>query len=668
MAWNPFRRRPSWDGLAGLQEKALTATPAVLDAIRDRGWQPYPLLGSGPRQRIVDAYNTAQSAHYSQLYERSPALRSVVDTITRNVGQLDLRLYEELSEAERQPRPDHPAALSLRYPSEDVTSDQLTRTLFTDRLVYGNAYALIVPVGDEVSLFHLPAHMVEVRGQSLFRAEGYRFRRLDGTWEDFDRDQIMHWRTGNQYDPRIGSSPLDALRTILAEEASLQQAVVELANAGLTEAVWAYRPLEAPPMEKPTADAFGEDLTNQLYRRNRRVVVTQEGTELRSFGVSPRDAQTLEIRKWILERVASAYGVPLGMVGLADNIEEARTQFYADTLPPYCEEYTRFLNHRLLVQVYGWREGCFEFNLDEKHMGDDRLRALTSATGRPVMLTNEARAKINLPPVDGGDELVTPQNVIVGDNPKPSVDVMPIQDPNGPDQDGSYRENPKTLAAAKGLTPLTELGQSNGNGGPPPTPRFPEPYVPRGQGDLERQHRNIDLAKASIQRHYNRLGRSLKAKGAADWARWDREFATDLNALLERIVETEGTIYAARLAGEFAMSQVANYVTAMAEGAADAINTKIREEIRELGADEALAVQDRHIESAGAGLGGQATIWARCEAARQSPGYEQRAKVWVANTERHAQFAGATVPIGDPWPAGFAPGSAPGCRCTASII
>jgi hypothetical protein len=36
------------------------------------------------------------------------------------------------------------------------------------------------------------------------------------------------------------------------------------------------------------------------------------------------------------------------------------------------------------------------------------------------MLTNEARAKLNLPPVPGGDELITPANVIVGDNPKPS--------------------------------------------------------------------------------------------------------------------------------------------------------------------------------------------------------------------------------------------------------
>jgi hypothetical protein len=74
-----------------------------------------------------------------------------------------------------------------------------------------------------------------------------------------------------------------------------------------------------------------------------------------------------------------------------------------------------------------------------------------------------------------------------------------------------------------------------------------------------------------------------------------------------------------------------------------------------------------HVENAGAGLGAAATTWAREEAARQSPGTENRVKVWIPNTQRHAQFAGDTVPLGDLWPAGFAPGGAPGCRCSMAV-
>lgn len=633
------------------KEKALTGTQPVLDALSDRQWAPWPLLGGGSRQRIVDAFNTAQSANYAWIYINSPAVRTVVDVLVRNIGQLDLRLYEEVDEAERQPEPDHPAALSMRYPSETVTSDGLIRSLFKDFLLFDNAYALLVPApGNQLSLFRLPAHMVEIRGASLFAAEGYRLRLRDGTFVDYTPDQVMHWCGENPNDPRMGVSRLDTLRSVIAEDAALQQAIVELANSGLQEPMWVYRPLEAPDWGNKGREGFEEDVTNRLRRRNRTPPVMEEGMELRGFGVSPKDAQMMEVRRWAIEQVAREYGVPLGMVGLDDNLEEARSLFYSDTLPPYCEEFTKMLNLRILVRVYNWTKGCFEFNLDEKHMGDDRIKALVSATGRPVLLTNEARAKLNQPPVPGGDELVTPANVIVGDNPKPSVDVMPIKDPNKPEQDGSYREEPKALVkAVDDYEPLPQLH-------------------PGRKADLDRQLRNIDLSKAPIERHFARLERSLRNKaGNTDWERWNREFGNDLFPVLEQIVDKEGAIYAFKLGGEFDMREVQHYLRAMAEGSAEAINDVIREEIAALGLEEALAKRAAHVESAGAGLGAGVTRWARMEAARQSPFPETRVKTWIPHTKRHAEFGGQTVPLGDNWPAGFAPGSAPGCKCSMAI-
>jgi len=638
------------------RKKALTGSPEFLTALRSGGWTPYPMLGGGSQQRIQDAYNTAQSANYAWIYTNSPAVRTVVDVITRNVGQLDLRLYEEIDEAERQPQPDHPAALSLRYPNEDTPADAFIRSVFQDYLIFKNAYALMVPAtGRQLNFEHLPAGQIEIRGTNLFRAEGYRYWRVDGTWVDFTPDQILHWKGENPHDPRIGLSLLDTLRDVIAEDVALRQATVELAQAGLQEPAWVFRPLEAPEWDNDDRAGFQAYLTNQMRKRNREPVVMEEGMEMRSFGVSPKDAQMIEIRRWAIERVAALYGVPLGMVGLADNLEQAQKQFYNDCLPPYCEEFTRFLNQRILVKVYSWTDGCFEFNLDEKHMGDDRLSALTSASGRPVLLTNEARAMVNRPPVDGGDELVTPLNVIVGDNPKPSVDVMPIQDPNGPPQDGSARSEdmpmttPKALTKAEDFTPVPQL-------------------VPSRKADLDRQHRNIDLAKATVERHFNRLERSLRAKaGQADWNRWDREFADDIHRTVEQIVEKEGTIYAFKLAGHFDMARVKNYLRAMAEGAAEGINTKIRQQIDDLGLDDALNQRAVTVASAGTGLGANATRWAREEAARQSPGADHRVKTWIADTSRHAEFDGDTVALGDDWPAGFAPGTAPGCACSQSI-
>lgn len=635
---NPFKRR----------EKMLTASSEALSAIRGN-WNPYPLLGGGSRQRILEAYNTAKSANYAWLYTRSPALRTVIDVITRNIGQLDLRLYEELSESERQPRPDHPAAISLRYPNEESPGDQFVRHLFQDYLIFDDAVALMKPMGERTVFEWLPFHMIEIKGDSLFRADIYRLSHSGGGFTDFVPGEILHWHGENPHDPRTGLSRLDTLRDVLAEDAALQQATVELANSGLTQQVYGYRPVEAPEITGETLDRMEEDLGNRLRRSTRLPFILQEGTELRPIGVSPRDAQMAEIRRTAIERVAGVYGVPLGMVGLADNIKEAQQQFYADTLPPLCEAFTRMLNQRILVRVYNWTDGCFEFNLDEKHMGDDRLKSLTSATGRPVMLTNEARAKLNLPPVDGGDELVTPMNVVVGENPQATIDMPNDAAPNGQPRGVGYeQEQRKALKAAS-------------------EDRLPQLH-PGRRDELDRHLRNIDLAKAVVERHFNRLGRSLRNKaGKADWARWDREFADDIHNVVERIAETEGAIYAFKLAGNFDMAQVKNYLRAMSEGAAEGINAKIRADVDELGVEDALALRGQYVDAWGASLGGNATTWTRDEAAKQSPGHHNRVKTWIPHTKRHSEFGGQTVPVGEDWPAGFAPGTVPGCRCTYSI-
>jgi HK97 family phage portal protein len=660
---NPFSKR----------EKALTADPAVLTAL-DGGWSPYPLLGGGSRQRIQEAYNVAKSANYPWLYSKSPSLRMVIECIVRNAGQLEMRLYEELSAAERQPRPEHPAALSLRYPSESVSSDKFIRQMFKDFLIYDDATALMTEApGRQITFNWIPFNQMEIRGAGLFEADEYRYWRPDGTHTDFPTENIFHWHGENPSDPRIGLSHLDTLRDVLAEEIALRQAVTELGNSGLSETVWAYRPLDAPAMGKPAQDAFGEDLTNKVRARNRQVIVTQEGTELRSFGVNPRDAQMLELRHAILVQVAAEYGLPLGMLS-EEPTEQARTVFLNDCLAPLCENFTRFTNQRVLVRVYNWTEGCFEFYLDEKRMGNDTLKALVSATGRPVMLTNEGRARLNLPPVDTGDELVTPANVIVGDNPKPSVDIMPIQDPNAPPQDGSHRidqevqtralnafteEMRRQLSMAKQISDPTAGGHEEYQSVTPLHPRY--------RGDLERAHQNIDRAKNILERHYARLERSLTQKAATNWDRWDRELTDDLDGLVGAIVATEGDLYAKRFLGEFDAAQTTNYVRALAEGAATAINAKARQEIQDFGTEKAVARFAQHIESGSAGIGGGATRWAREEAARQSPNSEGRVKVWVPDTERHASYAGDRAPVDGPWPSGFAPGTAPGCKCTMSI-
>lgn len=665
---NPFKRSKAVTGgvdVAAALQNGGSAFP------RGGGQAPFQ-LGAAARQRILDAYTTAQDASFAWIYANSPAVRTVIDVLTTNMGQLDLRLYEEISESERQPRPDHPAALSLRYPNETTTSDSWLRSFVKDFLIHDNAITVLLPAsGSQLTLIWLPAHKFEYLGSNMLTVEKYRFWRPEGWgYQDFTPDQIMHWKGENPEDPRIGVSRLQTLRDVIAEDVAYQAATVELAKSGLQEPVWVGRPLDAPEISNQALELMEEDLRNRMRQRNSKPIVLAEGMEFHSFGVTPRDAEMMDIRRFAISQIANLYGVPLGMVGLADDVAAARSQFVTDTLPPLCEQFTRFLNQRILVRVYNWTDGCFELDLDEKRMSDDRLKALTSASGRAVMTSNEARARLNLKPVDTGDELVTPLNVIVGDNPKPSPQVMPPQQPGAPPQDGSGRQQdqmpdgqpPKALVKAE---PLPQLH-------------------PRRSAEMERQRRNVEIFQTVVQRHFTRLSRSLNSKmmllerngqdpdrvlTKADWRRWDREFGNDILRNLKRVVDHEGGIYMLKLAApnEFDMAMTEHYLEAMAESAAGAINDTIRHEIEAVGFEEAMNRASQHVASAGTSLGARSTMWAREEAARQAPGFQNRVKSWIADTQRHAEFDGDTVPVGEDWPAGFAPGSAPACACSMAI-
>jgi len=71
------------------REKAITATPAVIDAIREGKVNTYQRLG-GTNQQINAAWLQYQAASYAYMYSSQPAVRKVVDFIAWNISQIGL--------------------------------------------------------------------------------------------------------------------------------------------------------------------------------------------------------------------------------------------------------------------------------------------------------------------------------------------------------------------------------------------------------------------------------------------------------------------------------------------------------------------------------------------------------------------------------------------------
>lgn len=591
------------------------------------------------------------SGSYGWIYRQQPAVRSVVDYIADNAAQLGPpKLYERVGDEERRERSDHPAAQALRAPNPTLAGVQFMATVLHDLLVYDNAFVLKLrpPGGDGLQLYPLPADTVGVLGQARFSLDAYRIHYRDGTYLDVAPEDMIHWHGYNPENPLVGVSKLETLRTQLAEESAGQRAQIELAKSGLNQLGHIERPVDAPEWSNEGKERFQEDFANDMKASSRRYPVLEEGMEFKPSQMSPKDAQMLQSREFTREEVARAYG----MKHVPPEGEEERLQFYGDVLPPLLDDWCAVLNLQLVGQEFGEDDYYFEVSLDEKLQGDERLKALVSASGAAVLTRNEARSRLNLPPLPEGEGLVTPLNVLVGENPKPSPQIMGPQQPGEPAQDGSAREDMPMGQSANGRHKQIEVTTQ-----------------PRRVADMARQRRHIDRVTGALLRFYRRQARVERAGKAFDSERWNRELADDLERAFRAVIGAEGGIYVARLGGvDFDDRETKNYVRTMAENAAEDLNRVTqRDYAGDLTAAEAVerAINER-AAIAGRNLGTKATVWARREAARQSPGTEGRVQTWVADTERHADLDGITVPLGSDW-GGIEPGSEPNCACTAVI-
>lgn len=659
------------------REKAITGTPAVRAMLADRTFQGYPGLGGTNlnSQRISSAYVEVQNASLGWIYRSTPAVRTVIDYIARNVAQLGLKLYERVDDDERRHVGDHPAALALRNPNPRTPGAHFVQALMIDFLIYGNAYALKVPEGDGFQLWNVSPDIVGLVGRNYFVVDAYRIWNRDtGLSTDVPPERMLHWRGHNPESPRRGESYLDTLREEVATDVALRTSITEMARAGLSLRTWLERPIEAPQWSDEARESFAKAFANWAKRGSKEAPVLEEGMQLKTGGVTPEDAEYIASRELMQNRVASLFG----LTNVPPANEEERQQFYADVLPPFLEQLTGFLDLQILVQDYGLSDYYFEFSR-EKIM-DELYKTLTSASGRPVLTTNEARSKIDLPPLEGGEDLIQPLNVVPIDQAtgaiKPSTGVMPIQDPNGPPQDGSHREE-KQLPDWR-----YDDGDSDGawvtNGHKPPAPGGSKALLlPRRAQKDRRRNEDASDFEAAIASFLGHMERSLKskrmdAKAVAD-DRWERNLTKRLERIGRRLVRREGEITAARLASAFDAAVTDEYVRTVAANKSTQIVEAVRANLRASEDVGKVFRQGRESDAPRAALTLATALntFATKEAASQSPDAESRMKTWIVTSTAsdHPEMDGESVGLGETFSNGEdgPPADHPGCQCLLEI-
>lgn len=656
------------------EQLGLKATPVVERALDRDAFD----LSTEIRRATSWALNLGPEA----VWNNQPYVRTVVTFLARNIAQLGVHSFRRIDEDQRERLRDHPIAKLFARPNGDSTTFELIFGLVCDKALYERAYWLIGTDGatDSPTLTRIPPSRVieHVTDDPLGRIDIFRVRSAQGDKiVDMPAGRVLYFPGWNPTSAvGIPSSPLDAIKSVIAEQA----AAFEFRKLAWSNGLQAGATIERPQgvaWKDGARDRFIEDVRSQFSGNGPRrggVMLLEDGMKLNGQQFNAREAEWTEAAKLSLALVAAIYHVNPTMVGLLDNanysnVREFRKMLYGDTLGPIMASIEDRINAFLVPRFDDSGEVYVEFNIAEKMQGDfeEQIAALTSSVGAPWMSRAEARARLNMPPIDGADELVVPLNVLTGGQASPRDSAPPSPTESASDGSQALRSSP----ASSG----THL---SGN------------VIDLKRRASEQQQRKIDeVLRAFFARQSSAVLSRLKA-GRDDWwdeERWDRELSRDLHAVLHELTSVVGIDEAKRLGfeGAYDSDRTIEYLRVAAQRYATSVNTTTKSQLDEEIADddgEPAAVFDQSSERA-SGIAVAVTTFAVGFATRESAAQIAQSndveptKTWVAGPnarESHARMDGQTVPINEPfsngmqWPAeSGGVDEIAGCNCSIEI-
>lgn len=368
----------------------------------------------------------------AEMFATQHSIRTVIDFLARNVAHLGLACYRREGATDRQVDHDSPLAAALRRPDVDSTLYETLYALVGDLALYDRAYWHVPGAGpgEAPILRRIPPMWVEETRKTLFAPANYTVTYGDKT-VDLPADEVLSF-TGWSPSEVSGCSPAIAtLKDVLAEQISAAQYRGQVwKNGGRVSAV-IERPLEASRWANESKERFREDW-QAVYAGDGPgaggTPILEDGMKLSRIDFNARDQQYVEGSKLALAQVAAAWHVSPTMVGILDdanysNVREFRRALYGETLGPTLRRIEHRINAFLLPKLgMDSREFFVEFDSASKLRApiDEEAAALQTSVGGPWLTRNEARARQNLHAVDGGDELITPLNVLVGGQASPT--------------------------------------------------------------------------------------------------------------------------------------------------------------------------------------------------------------------------------------------------------
>ncbi|MFB7879765.1 phage portal protein [Brevundimonas diminuta] len=330
------------------------------------------------------------------------------------VASLPAAVYEKGSDGNRVSRDDHELAeLLLSSPNASQTPLEFWETKVGGLVARGNSYSERVFSGSRLTALEpVSARPVRIDGELKFKVHDR------GKEETLPADKIWHLK-GFNFGGDEGLSPIALGVHSLGSAMAADETAARIFANGLQQ------PLFINSGQAKLTPEQRNDLRSMFKKfvgsdNAGKVMVLEQGMSPIPFTLNPEDAQMLDSRRFNVEEMCRWYGMPPIIIGHAADgqtmwgtgVEQILIAWLTLGINPLCRRIEARVT-KDLVPVGQKRRIQFEFNREGLLQADSQAKAeyLSKMVQNALMTRNEARAKLNLPKVPGGDTLTAQTNL-----------------------------------------------------------------------------------------------------------------------------------------------------------------------------------------------------------------------------------------------------------------
>lgn len=353
--------------------------------------------------------------------------------LSETLAKMPIKYYRRTEKGIIEAEPTDTSKLLTRRPNTFMTPTVFWNTVEMNRNHYGNAYVYMrkkfirKKYGGEfkiLDLWVMQSNCVQivVDDAGIFAGVG----RLWYVYTDptsgrqfvFATDEVMHFKTSFSFDGITGLPVQKILKDTVSGAAASQEFMNNMYESGLTaKATLEYTGElneDAKEALRKSFEEFGSGAKNVG-----KILPVPLGMKLTPLDIKLSDSQFFELKKYNALQIAAAFGVKPNQINDYSkssyaNSELQQLSFYVDTELFVIKQYEEEINYKVLTEEQQDAGDYYKFNEKVLFRTDSKTQMsyLKDGVTGSIMMSNEARRKLDLPDAEGGDVLLANGNVI----------------------------------------------------------------------------------------------------------------------------------------------------------------------------------------------------------------------------------------------------------------